>query len=265
MVSALIDTSYNNLYSLFIGKIYSSSALGYFNRGEQLPKLFVSNISWAIQSVMFPTLSSYQDNRQMVKNILRKSIATSAFTIFPVMIGLAVIADPLIRVLLTEKWLPSVPYLQIFCFAYALFPIHSANLQAIAALGRSDIFLKLELIKKTVGVVIILVSFQYGMYAIALGLFVNSLISTYINLHPNKTLLDYNFFEFLRDTVPSLMLSIVMGLIVYNIDVSTNPLIILFTKTILGLCIYLMFALIFKVKIFLYLISTLRNFQKMRG
>jgi teichuronic acid exporter len=118
---------------------------------------------------MLPVLASQQDNRPRVKDMMRRAIVTSSFVIFPMMVGLAVTAEPLVKLLLTDKWLPCVPFLQIFCASYALMPIHTANLQAINALGRSDIFLKLEIIKKIVGLSILGVTVFYGVYAIALG------------------------------------------------------------------------------------------------
>lgn len=154
LVSSLIDTLDKNLRSLIVGKIYSPSMLGFYNRGDQFPQLIVSNINGSIQSVMLPALSSEQNNKQRVKEMVRRSIITSSFLVLPMMIGLAVIGEPLVKILLTDKWLPCVPFLQVFCLSYALWPIHTANLQAINALGRSDIFLKLEIIKKIIGLAI---------------------------------------------------------------------------------------------------------------
>lgn len=137
-----------NLRSLIIGKIFNPSILGFYNRGDQFPQIIVSNINGSIQSVMLPVLSEEQDDKQRVKSMVRRSIVTSSFIVFPLMVGLAVIAESLVKIVLTDKWLPCVPFLRIFCFSYALWPIHTANIQAINALGRSEIILKLELIKK---------------------------------------------------------------------------------------------------------------------
>ena len=140
LVSSLIDALYNEANSLIIGKLYNPSVLGFYTRGKQFPSLIVTNINGSIQSVMLPALASQQDNRQKVKDMVRRSIVTSSFFVFPLMFGLAAVAEPLVKLLLTEKWLPAVPFLQIFCLSYALWPIHIANLQAINALGRSDVF-----------------------------------------------------------------------------------------------------------------------------
>ena len=125
--------------------------------------------------------------------MMRRAIVSSSFLVFPMMVGMAVVAEPLVKIVLTEKWLPAVPFIQIACFTYSLLPIHTANLQAINAIGRSDIFLRLEIIKKIVGLVILAASLPFGVYAIALGGAISSLISTFINAYPNKQLLDYSY------------------------------------------------------------------------
>jgi len=189
LASALIDTLYRDLRTLIIGRIYMPEMLGFYNRGEQFPKIIVSNINGSIQSVMLPTLSAHQDDTKRVKEMMRRAIKTSSYIIFPMMIGMIVVAEPLVKIVLTDKWLPAVPFLQIFCISYALMPIHTANLQAINAMGRSDIFLRLEVIKKIIGLIILGISLQFGVYAIALGQVFGGIISTFINAYPNKELL----------------------------------------------------------------------------
>ena len=169
LVSGLIDVTYTNLSSLIIGKLYPASMLGYYTKGKEFPNVLVSNINSSIQAVMFPAYAKNQDNRPMVKQIMRRALVTSAFLVFPAMAGLAAVAEPLIELLLTDKWLIAVPFLQIFCAVYALWPIHTVNLQAINALGRSDVFLKLEILKKIVGVSMLAVTVPIGIYAMALG------------------------------------------------------------------------------------------------
>lgn len=257
LVSSLIDTFYNNLRSLFIGKLYTSSMLGYYNRGQQFPSIIVTNINGSIQSVMLPTLSSHQDNVQRVKSMVRRSIVTSSFLIFPLMVGLAVVAKPLIIIILTEKWLQAVPFLQIYCFSYALWPIHTANLQAINALGRSDIFLKLEIVKKIMGIIILGITIKYGVYAIAIGEIISGLLSTIINAYPNRNLLDYSIKEQLLDIMPSLLISLVMGVIVYLINfIGLNEWLTLLIQIIAGLISYIGMAKIFKLECYQYLITT---------
>ena len=265
LVSALIDTLYMNLQSLIIGKMYKPEMLGFYNRGDQFPQVIVSNINGSIQSVMLPTLASAQDNRPRVKSMVRRSIITSSFLLFPMMVGLAVIAEPLVIILLTEKWLPCVPFLQIFCASYALWPIHTANLQAINALGRSDIFLKLEIIKKIVGITILGVSIFYGVYAIALGTLISGIISTFINAYPNLKLLNYSYKEQWKDIMPSLLLALVMGAVIYNFRwFSMTAGLTLIIQVCVGCIIYFGMAKVLKLECFMYLLATGENIFKSR-
>ena len=260
LVSSLIDNLYMNLRSLIVGKIYNAEMLGFFNRGKQFPALIVTNINGSIQSVMFPVLSSQQDNRPKIKDMVRRSIITSSFILFPIMVGLAVIAEPLVKILLTEKWLPCVPFLQIFCASYALWPIHTANLQAINALGRSDIFLKLEIVKIVLCLAILGVTVFYGVYAIALGGVFSGLISTFINAYPNRKLLKYSYKEQWNDIMPSLLLSLVMGAVVYSVQLFGMT---VWTTLVVQVCIgnilYVGIAWIFKLECFNYLVMTIKQ------
>ncbi len=265
LVSSLIDTLYMNLSSLIIGKIYNAEMLGFYNRGKQFPELIVINIDGSIQSVMLPAFASQQDNRQRVKDMVRRSIVTSSFILFPMMVGVAVIAEPLVKILLTEKWLPCVPFLQIYCVSYALWPIHTANLQAINALGRSDIFLKLEIIKKILGLAILGVTVFYGVYAIALGSIISGLIGTIINSYPNEKLLNYSYKEQWKDIMPSLLLSLVMGAVVYSVQLfgmTVWP--ILIVQGFVGIILYVGMARIFKLECFTYLLLTCKDILKNR-
>ena len=263
LVAALLNTLYMDIRSLIIGKIYSPAMLGYYNRGEQFPKFIVTNINGSIQSVMLPALSSYQDDRVRVKNMVRRSIVTSSFIMFPAMVGLAVVAEPLVKIILTDKWLPAVPFLQIFCVSYALMPIHTANLQAINALGRSDIFLKLEIIKKVIGLVILIISIPYGIYAMAIGSVFSGLIGSFINAYPNKSLLNYSYIEQWSDIMPSLFISILMGIIVYFIKIfRMAALQTMVLQIVIGIIIYISLAKIFKIESFEYLTMTIKEMLK---
>lgn len=260
LVASLIDTVYMDLRSLIIGKMYNPEMLGFYNRGQQFPQLLITNINGSIQSVMFPVLSSHQENKQRVKEMVRRAIVTSSFFIFPAMVGLAVTAEPLVKILLTDKWLPCVPFLQIFCAVYALWPIHTANLQAINALGRSDIFLKLEIIKKCYGLAVLGVTVFYGVYAIALGGVVTGLISTIVNAYPNKKLLDYSYIEQWKDIMPSLLLSLVMGAMVYSIKwLGMAVWSTLIVQVCAGVILYVGMAWVFKLECFTYLLSTCKD------
>lgn len=260
LCSTLLDTLYMNLRSLIVGKMYSTEILAYYNRGDQFPQLIITNINGSIQSVMLPVLAKEQDNKKKVKEMVRRSIVTSSFIIFPMMIGLSVIAVPLVKVILTEKWLSCVPFLRIFCFSYALWPIHTANLQAINAIGRSDIYLRLEVVKKILGMIILIVSIQFGVYAIAIGLLINSIISTFINSYPNKELLNYSYLEQIGDVMPSFVLSFIMGGVIYSISfLKISSLVILLLQVIVGVILYVLMANIFKLECFTYLLNTIKE------
>lgn len=265
LASALIDTLYRELRTLIIGRMYTPAILGFYNRGQQFPKIIVSNINGSIQSVMLPVLSTHQDNLKRVKGMMRRAIVTSSFLIFPMMVGMAVVAEPLIKIVLTEKWLPAVPFLQIFCISFSLWPIHTANLQAINAMGRSDIFLKLEVVKKIIGLIILGISLPFGVYAIALGQVVSGVISTFINAYPNKQLLDYSYKEQWIDIMPALLISLVMGAIVYSVNYLSIPAWqILVTQVGVGAVIYIVLAKLFKIESFGYLINTIKQLIKTR-
>ena len=263
LCSSLLDTFFRNIYNLIIGKIYDTNTLGFFNRGHQFPQIIATNLDGSIQSVMLPTLSANNDNPSEVKKITRRSISTSAFVLMPCMFGLAAVAKPLVIVLLKERWLPCVPFLQLACISYALYPIHTANLTGINALGRSDIFLKLEIIKKCVTVLNILITLPFGIYAMAIGQVIQGFISTFINAYPNKKLMGYSYFEQWKDLMPSFVLSIVMACIVWTMNfISITPLLLLIIQIIVGIIVYVVLAKLFKLEVYNYFVNTLKGFIK---
>ena len=163
----------------------------------------------------------------------------------PMMVGFAVCAKPLIELLLTEKWLPCVPYIRIFCFTFAFYPMHTANLNAIKALGRSDLFLKLEIIKKAIGLALLIISIRYGVLAMAYTMIITSIISQIVNSYPNKKLLDYSYFEQIKDISENIILSIIMGALVFCISLLNLPsILIVAIQVILGVGIYLLGSII---------------------
>ena len=260
LCSSLIDTIYNNIYSIIIGKFYSSADLGYYNRGKQFPMLIIQNVNTAINSVLFPVMAEAQDEKQRLKNMVRRSIVTSTFLIFPAMAGLAAIAKPLTVILLTEKWLPAVPFIWFCCFIYAFWPVHTANLQAIKALGRSDIFLKLEIIKKILGIAILVVTIPFGLYAMMWGSCASTLICSFINAFPNKKLLGYSYWEQVKDMLPSMMLSIAMLAIVSLLQLfNLNDWITMIMQVVLGIAIYFGLAKLFRLECMEYIIKMVKE------
>lgn len=261
LASGLIDVTYVNLSSLVIGKLYPASMLGYYTKGQEFPGVLVSNIDSSIQAVMLPAYAKNQDNTVVVKQIMRRALVTSSFLVFPAMAGLAAVAEPLIRLLLTEKWLIAVPFLQIFCATYALWPIHTANLQAINALGRSDIFLKLEVVKKALGVSVLAVTIPIGIYAIALGTVVTGIFGTIINAYPNKLLLDYSFTEQWRDLMPALTLSLIMCGATYSVlFLGLSVWVTLILQITVGVAVYTGLAWLLRLESLTYVMNTVKEY-----
>ena len=254
LVSNLIHMIYMDLRTLIIGRMYSSTMLGYYNRGENFPKIIVRNLDGSLQSVMFPTFAAHQDNKKRLKEMVRRTVVTSSFLVFPAMIGLIVIAEPLVIILLTDKWLPAVPFLQIFAVSYLFLPIQTVNLQAINALGRSDLTLKLQIYKKVVGIVILLISISFGIHAIAIGAAISAFMSMLINIYPNVLLLNYSYREQFNDVIPTFAISIIMGVLVYSLrflllgEIGTIML-----QVTLGIFIYILLAIIMKLDSFKYI------------
>ena len=254
LVSALIDTTYRELSQMIIGKLYTSENLAFYNKGDQLPKLAVININTAIDSVLFPVMSKEQEKRDRVRAMTRRAIKVSVYVIAPIMAGLAVCAKPLIGLLLTEKWLPCVFFLRIFCFSYAFWPIHTANLNAIKALGRSDLFLKIEIIKKVVGLIAIFSTMWISVEAMALSLIFTSISSQIINSWPNKKLLNYGYIDQIKDILPGIFLAVAMGCCIYPIQWLGLPdIVTLCIQVPLGAVIYIAGSKLFKLESFEYL------------
>lgn len=266
LASALLDTTYNQLRQLIIGKKYTSSDLAYYNKGNHFPSSATISIVTSIDSILFPVMSKEQDSISFVRNMTRKSIKIASYVLWPMMIGLAACSDNLIRLLLTEKWMPTVPYLRIFCITYAFYPIHTSNLNAIKALGRSDIFLKLEIIKKVYGLIIILISMRYGVYVMALSTILSSIISQIVNSYPNKELMNYRYIDQLKDLAPSAILSIIMGIIVYCVNyIGLNTILTLIIQVVSGIIIYVGLSIITKNDSFTYCLNTIKLFRNRKN
>lgn len=267
LVSALLDTVYTEIRQLIIGKIYTSTDLAYYNRGRQFPNLIVTNINTSIDSVLLPAMSKEQEDKERVKIMTRRAIKTSTYIMAPLMVGLAFTAEPVVSLILTDTWLPCVLFLRIFCISFMFYPIHTANLNAIKAMGRSDLFLKLELWKKAVGVVALVSTMWISVEAMAYSLLVTSVISQIINSWPNRKLLGYSYFEQIKDILPGIALAIAMGCCIYPIQTIPVPkIIVLLVQVIVGCGIYLAGSVIFKLDSFQYLWEIVKSiFNKKRG
>lgn len=262
LVSSILDTLYNEMRSLVIGKRYTVDDLSYYNRGDSYPKTIMTSLNTSIQTVMFPVLSAEQDNPEKMKEVMRKTVALSSYVVFPVMAGFAATADSFVRLILTDKWLPCVPYLQLACIIYAIQPINSCNLQAIKAIGRSDIFLIIDLIKKGLGFLILFVSafaFKTPM-AIAVSAALYAPIQLVVNAYPNSKLIHYTFFEQIKDIAVPMAMSVIMFVCVFLLNILNLRLSI---RTILqiglGVGVYFLLSIIFKVPAMDTVISRLKR------
>lgn len=247
LVGSLIDTFYGEFRSLYVGKLYSPAILAYYTKGQSFPTMVVQNVNSSIMAVLFPALSKRQDNTAAVRQMVRRAIRTSSFVILPLMAGLIAIAKPLVMVLLTEKWLPSVVFVQILCLGTALEPIQTANLQAIYAIGRSDIGLKLNVIKKSVGFVVILTTATISVEAMAWGGVAYAVFASVMNSCPNKKLLGYGYNSQMKDILPFAGISSVMGILVYALGLLPvdNVYLLLILQVMAGGIVYIALAFMF--------------------
>lgn len=253
-LSSLIETFYDEGRTFIIGKNYNPDVLGEFNRGKQFPSTIVLSLTNAIHSVILPTLSLYQDNSDKLRLLVQKTILMTTFVLFPVMMIMGVYSKEIVLLILTKKWLGVVPFMQIYCFVYAMWPINTANLQAINSIGRSDVYLFSEIIKKTIGLFLLIISLPFGVYVIALSMAVISVINIFINSYPNSKYLKYGYYQQIKDVFPSVLITIIMGSVVVVLKyISGSLLWVIILQIIAGVIIYLLLSYFFNKKPFLLL------------
>ena len=249
LASGLLDTTYNNIYPIVIGKFYSPAQLGNFSRAQGWASLPSSNITGILQRVTFPVLTEMQDDDERLATNYRKLLRMSAFVVFPLMMLLASIASPLVRVVITSKWDACVPYLQIICFAMMWYPIHAINLNLLQVKGRSDLFLKLEIIKKVVGVLVMCVTIPLGVTAMCFGMVFTSINALFINTYYTGKLINVGFIVQMKDLTPILITSIVSGIISYYcLPFFNSELIKIIISTIIYMGLYFLGSSIFSKK-----------------
>ncbi len=280
LVSGLIDTFYTNIYTPFISVLYDVSMVGFYNRGNQFPQVIVNSMATTVQAVMLPAFSSLQDEKKHAQKMFRRAVKLSSFVMFPILFGIAASADAIVMVLLGTDWMPAVPLIRLCCFSYSVWHLHVINLQAINANGRSDIYLKLEVIKKTVGIAVLVLSIRMGITGMILMKAVVDYICTFINGWPNKKIIGYGPVEQWADALPELMLSLVMyagvslvelfytGAYSFygNVDalLNSNCIVLLIIQVFSGAAIYLIIAFIFRMESLRYLFETVDLIAKKR-
>ena len=238
LVSGLIATIWTQLYQIVIGKFYTTAALGQFTRAKQFTDIFSSNLTGVVQRVSYPVLSSIQDEKDRLKQGYKKIIKTTMFLTFILMLGLAAVAKPMVLVLIGEKWLPSVEFLQILCFSAMLYPLHAINLNMLQVKGRSDLFLILEIVKKIIAIGPIILGIFIGIKAMLLGSVFTGFISYYLNSYYSGRDLDYGIKEQINDVFPSFIIALSMAAIVWSISlINISPFILLPLQILAGIII----------------------------
>lgn len=254
LLSSVIANVYKDVSQLIIGKRYTSEALAFYNKGNHFPGLIVTNVNSSLDSVLFPTMSAAQDDTAVVKAMTRRAIKTSTYILAPLLMGLAFMSTSFVTLLLTEKWLPCVPFLCIFSVTYLFYPIHTANLNAIKAVGRSDLFLKLEIVKKAIGIAVLLATMWISPLAMALSTLLTTVTGMIVNSWPNKKLLHYSFLEQMKDIMPAILLAAFMGGCVWCIGLIPMPILLsVVIQIVAGAAVYIAGSIVLKIDSFRYI------------
>lgn len=261
LASGLLDTVFQNIYLVVIGKLFSPIALGFYSNAKKLQQLPVANISGIISRVTYPVFSSVQDDKPRLKRGVRKALTMLVMINFPIMIGMAIVAEPLVLVLLTEKWAPCIPYLRLLCVVGILYPLHVINLNVLTAQGRSDLFFRLEVVKKIIVVIAVAVTYRWGVVAMIYGQMLTSCIAYFLNAYYTGKLLSYPITEQIQDLMPSLGLACIMGFAVSSIQYLpiTNQLILLAMQIMTGIVLYGSLGFAFKIASFMEIIGMLKS------
>ncbi len=260
----LLNTVFNNIHSLIIGKFFQKAELGYYQKGQQIPQTFMTAIDGSLNEVLYPTLSIVQNDMVMLKATLRRSMKLSMYLVLPILVGLLVVAEPFVVILLTDKWLPCVPYLRLTCIMCMFWPL-SARSHALNAMGKSTVTFITSIIGKSITLIMIFVCIRWGIYAIMLGSILASCISFFITSALAKKYIGYSFRELFRDLLPAVGLSVLMGVPVYLISLlSINVYLLLVLQVLAGVAIYLGASVLFKVDSFKFLLGYVKKILKKR-
>lgn len=267
LAATLNDTLFTNLYNLIIGKLFNATMLGYYNRGQSIPMTVMGSVNATISGVIFPALSHCQDDPAQMRALTRRMITTSCFFVFPAMFGLAAVAEPLVRLLLTDKWLPCVPFLQLACVTYAFWPLHEANLQVLLACGRSDLFLKLEFVKKPLLLLVILLTYRHGVLPMVVGQALLSPLCVFVNAFKCKKLIGYSVTRQIRDSAGSFLLASLMALVVTFLHgMIVGDLLLLVAQTVTGVLLYFGLSVALRMEPAMYVVSEIRtSLVRVRG
>lgn len=250
MASGILDTVFNNIYNVLIGKYFSAQQLGFYNRADSLKQLPAGNVSAVLSKVTYPLFAELKDDAVRLKNSYRKIMKMVVFIIAPILVFMGVLGEPLFRFLFTEKWLPAVPYFQILVITGILYPIHAYNLNILQVKGRSDLFLKLEIIKKILIVVAVIAAFRFGVIGLMWAKVATSIIALYINCHYSGKFLNYGVWKQIGDLLPAILLSVFVGTIIYFVDIklfiASADIIRILVGSTVAVLLYLTFSYLLK-------------------
>lgn len=261
--SSMINAMYCEMYNLTIGKVFDMSSLAFYNRGNQFPALIFSNIDLVIGRVLFPAMTQISDDLILLKNASRKSLKLNAMILYPFLAILFCIAPSLIEVLLTQKWLMALPFLQLGCFYFICQPIQTINWQILKSLGRSDLCLKLEILKKIIGIIILVISFKYSLYVVACGNVLVAFLSMVVNVVTVSKFINYTLKDQLFDIFIFLIFSMCSAVAMYSIQiVSTNIYFLIFIQPLLGISVYVVLLIIAGNSEFKYFIEVVHKRMK---
>lgn len=244
LLSSLLNTIYDNFRQLIIGRHYSASDLAYYNKGKQFPSLVMTNINTSIDSVLFPAMAEKQNDYAEVRTMIKKSINVSTYILWPLLFGLCGISNSLIRIMLTDKWSSSVPFLRIFCFVYATHPIQTANLNALKAVGRSDSYFRLEIEQTVIGFVLLICVMNRGPIWIAIMYLATAIISVALICHESNKVFHYSFASQLVDLFPNFAISIIMLVMVFAMEENTAGDLFMALEIMVGGIVYLICSIL---------------------
>lgn len=257
---SLFNTLYNNVYNLIIGRVYSADSLGYYNRGQSIPYLLYNNINITINGVSFPMFSQYQDDMEQIKNLTRRCTKTLFFVVAPLLVGVVGTAPSIVSILLTEKWNPCIPFMQLMSISYLTMALQSVSGQAMLAIGESGAYMKMEIVKKVISIVLIIGAIPFGVYTMVGVSILSGIAGVGINVFYSKRLLGYRGSELARDILPTVGAASIMGGVVYVMNgLSLNVYALLVVQVVIGMIVYILASFGLKNESLYYLFTIIRQ------
>ncbi|MBC8213908.1 MAG: MOP flippase family protein [Candidatus Marinimicrobia bacterium] len=260
--SSIINVIFDKLDIILVGKLYAPTDLGFYTRAMSLQMLPIKNTYRVLRRVMFPVLSKIQNDLERLRSVYVKVIHVVAFISFPLMFGLLVVANPLVRVLLTDKWLPVVKYLQLLCLGGFLYPLSAINLNILLVKGRADIFFRLEIVKKVILTIAIIIGLKWGIVGLISAKVITSYIAFYLNIKYSGNMINYSITQQLKDLFPYFVLSIIMAMLTYAVGLSfDNQTVKLVIEIFTGVIIYYLLCKLFKIQALRDTIHIIKDFN----